>query len=501
MPLPDGNTPWPPPAWTGVYQAYRSWDAWYSGDTDRLAAVYQTAERRTVRPSQRAGGVVGAVARFFWGTPPPTHERSPKLHIPAAGDIAGASADLLFAQPPTVRIDDPDRDPDTQQRLDTLLGEDTMTLLTEAAEVASALGGVYLRAGWDRDVSPDRPVPSVVHPDAAVPTFRWGQLVEVTFHRVVDDDGTTVVRHLEHHAPGRVEHALYVGDRDRLGRRVPLTEHPATEGYAPDLAGDGQSIPTGIDGLDVVYVPNVRPTRRWRNDPVAASLGRSDLDGVEPLMDALDETYTAWMRDIRLAKARLLVPSAYLDNHGRGEGASFDADREVFTPLDMLVKDGSGITANQFAIRHEEHRATAQEWWEMIVRGAGYSAQTFGLSGEVAMTATESNAKERRTNLTRGKKVRHWRTGLARFAEALLGIDRAQFGSRVEPQRPGVEFPPATVETARERAETTRLLHDADAASIETRVRMVHPDWSDEQVSNEVAALTESRADPPSMRM
>ena len=72
-----------------------------------------------------------------------------------------------------------------------------------------------------------------------------------------------------------------------------------------DRLVDGDMISTGSPGLAVVYVPNQRPSS-WRNDPLGQHLGRSDLAGVESLMDALDEAYSSWMRDIRLGKARLL---------------------------------------------------------------------------------------------------------------------------------------------------------------------------------------------------
>lgn len=498
VPLPEPNTPWPPQQWQQVYDSYRAWSAWYSGDTDELTKVYGVTSGYLPdpRPSQLAGGIVGRVSRWFWGTPQ-RQPRSHKLHVPAASDVASTSADLLFAQPPTISADE--NDTATQERLDELFGPDTTAALIDAAEVSAALSGVFLRAGWDRDIA-DRPLPSAVHPDAAVPTFRWGSLAEVTFHRTLAEHDRQMLRHLEHHSPGVVQHGLYLGDRDNLGRQVPLTEHPETARLAEGLAEDGQSIPTGLDGLDVVYVPNATPSRIWRAHPQAAHLGRSDLSGVEPLMDALDEAYTSWMRDVRLAKARLIVPEHYLETMGRGQGAIFDADREVFTGMNMLGgKEGGDITPSQFAIRHQEHAATTAELWHRIVTGAGYSAQTFGLTGEVAMTATESNARERQSMLTRGKKVRLWRMGIARLAEVMLQLDRAQFGTGVTPQRPDVDFPPAVSEQPRERAETARMLADANAASTETLVRSVHPDWDDDRVQDEVDAITAARPSPPEM--
>ncbi|MGH3927585.1 MAG: hypothetical protein ACRDTT_32785, partial [Pseudonocardiaceae bacterium] len=344
--------------------------------------------------------------------------------MPLAADIASISANLLFGEQPTITVEDPA----TQTRIDELLDERTWEQIINAAELAAGLGGGYLRVGWDQDVT-DRPLLSVFGPDSAIPVFRWGRLSEVTFCQQLSRGANgEVLRHLERHAPGIVEHALYLGEDTNLGRVVPLTEHPDTAELTGSLDSDGV-VPTGLPGLDVVHVVNV-PHRGWRTHPVGQYLGQPDIKGVEPLLDALDETVTAWMRDVRLGKARLLVPQNYLDTAGRGQGASFDLDREVFVGLNALAQGSFEVTAQQFAIRHAEHAATMSALMERAIGGAGYSAQTFGLTGEVAMTATESHARERRTHQTRSGKIRRWRPALTELVEIMLAVDAVVFGSK-----------------------------------------------------------------------
>jgi len=252
------------------------------------------------------------------------------------------------------------------------------------------------------------------------------------------------------------------------------------------------SISTVSPGLAVVYVPNQRPQRRWRADPVGASLGRSDLDGVEPLMDALDETYSSWMRDVRLAKARLIVPEYMLQNLGAGRGAGFDADQEIFTPLSMPPSDGNTtqISENQFKIRFEEHKATSDELVATILRSVGYSAQTFGegVNGG-AVTATEVTSKERRSYLTRDRKIRLFRPSIADAIEKLLAVDAALFASRVAVERPQVAFADEVQADPEVLARTAQLLRAAQAASTATLVNMQHPDWDDTAVKAEVALI------------
>ena len=83
---------------------------------------------------------------------------------------------------------------------------------------------MFLRVVWDTDIA-DKPWIDIVPPDAAVPEFRYGRLVAVTFWSVLRDEGKKVVRHLEKHIPGEnaIQHGVYVGDQKKLGRQVAAT--------------------------------------------------------------------------------------------------------------------------------------------------------------------------------------------------------------------------------------------------------------------------------------
>ncbi|RLU85935.1 phage capsid protein [Streptomyces griseocarneus] len=467
MPLPDSNAAWPPQQFADYLAEMRVNDAWFSGDRRRLAAVYRDqAHREDGR-------------RRLWGR---RHaqpgRRDTRLHVPLAGDIATASGDLLFAEAPTFTV----TDTATQDRLGEIVeaGGIASTLL-EAAEVAAALGGVYLRVTWDASLAA-RPLLTAVHADAALPEFRWGHLVGVTFWHELASDGATVLRHLERHEPGRILHGLYQGTRERLGTRVPLTEHPELAPLADSLDAEGDGIPTGIDALTAAYVPNMGPNRLHRGSPV----GRSDYAApVYDLMDALDETWSSWMRDVRLARSRIIVPDAYLRDHGPGRGASWDEDREVWQALNIPPTEGAGITLSQFAIRVTEHQATADSIVQQAIRSAGYSEATFGLGDQSAATATEVKARQRRSIITRAKKARYWGAPLADILHVLLMLDQRLFTPGLVPERPRVTISDSVSEDPQSTAQTLTLLAQAQATSTETRVRLLHPDWDETAVREE----------------
>lgn len=505
MALPAANTAWPPAPFDTALADIGVHDAWYVGDPTALASIYQrTGGASQVRPSQRAGGLVGTVARFFWGRPQTAGQTTTRLHVPVAADIATTSADLLFSEPPRIllpRTEDTGADGKTvvtdhpaQERLEEIVNNAFVhSAFLEAAELGSALGGSYLRVAWDSDVA-QHPILSAFGADRAIPEFTYGRLRAVTFWTVVKDTGSTVLRHLERHEKGRILHGLYEGTSTSLGRLVPLTDSAATTGLA-ELVDADSAIVTGADRLTAVYIPNMLPQRRWRKESGLAPLGRSDFDGIEGIFDAIDEVYSSWMRDIRLAKARVFIDSMALTNMGAGAGAEFDVEQELFTAAGDGVgaaKDGSAITPYQFQIRWEEHQRTIQDLTRAALRASGYSPASFGDdSVSVQETATQVKSKQQLSERTRDKKIRYWKAALSELAVTMLQVDAHVFSRALAAidGLPEVRFPEQTQQDLSEMAGTIEALDRANAISTVLKVRMAHPDWDADKVDEEVARI------------
>jgi A118 family predicted phage portal protein len=492
VPLPvGGETPWPPAEFAAITRDVDEWAAWYSGDAGRLAAFYGTT------PTEAGTDQRPRRARFWTKRAgDPAGGGRIQLHVPIASDLAATSADLLFGDPVEIRIPDAGSETEataTQERWDTIRDRSSFDLaIIEGAEVAAALGGVYLRVGWDRAVA-DTPLITAVHADAAVPTFAYGRLVAVTLWRVVLDNGGEVWRHLERHEPGRILHGLYAGDARTLGARIPLDSHPETEGLDPEVI-----LPAEMGGrLTVAYVPNVRPNRRHRS----SWTGRSDYAQAEPMLDALDEAWTSWMRDLRLGVARIVVAEDFLRRTGRGGGATFDLDDEIYSTLnlDPETRDrGDAITPVQFAIRVDEHERTTTSLMERIVTNAGYAPQTFGLHIEGrAESGTALNVRERKTIKTRARKAAYWTPALQETVATALAVDRFVLGNRVAvPTTPIVSFSDPFVEQdgIETVARSVEMLQRAQAISMQTAVRMAQPDLDDGEVDAEVERIRDQYA-------
>jgi hypothetical protein len=500
MALPTQNTAWPPKVLTAKVLPYlEKWSAWYSGNPDALTRAYGGGGTYLMngpavwqeRPAQFAGGLVGTMARMIWGKPSTGTTGEIRLHVPLGGDIASMSADLLFGEPPAITFDTENAAAD--EAVANYEEDGMMARLREGSEIQAALGGVYFRAVWDKEVRP-RPWVMAVHPDQAIPEWTFDQLKAVTFWEEVWREGNTVWRHLERHERGFILHGVYRGTPVELGEKVSISDIPENDSMVPLIEVEGQEpgvIPTGIEKLTAWYVPNMLPNRIWRNVPSVANWGRSDYSGVEDVMASLDEAWTSWMRDIRLGKSRVLMDQAATTSLGPGKGILSDLDQELFVGLNLgLNLDKAPIEQVQFAIRVEEHERTCAALMEQAVSGAGYSMITFnGATEGTAVTATEIANKAKRTLMTQDKKRGYWTTQLASMYETLFLLENQIFGGSVTVEIPRIEWPEAIQPGRLEVAQTIQILDAAKAISTETKVAMANPGWDKKQIEEEVQAI------------
>jgi hypothetical protein len=254
VPLPVDNPKlkWPPRS--AMFDEMTEHAAWFAGDTEALAKVYGAHSHSPIdrTDSNRPNPFKRLVNRFWGRRGKVTDNGSPAhMHIPLAGDIAKTSADLLVGEPPTFEVPFDNEEgkaeaTKAQDRLEELIEETgTQAQIAEAFEWGSALGGVFFRPVIDREVSPTRPIFTIVPGNQAVPEFSFGILRAVTFWQELErhEDTNRVIRHLERYEPGGVIlHGLYEGGTDTLGKKIPLTEHSATASLAKDPALDGDAI-------------------------------------------------------------------------------------------------------------------------------------------------------------------------------------------------------------------------------------------------------------------
>jgi A118 family predicted phage portal protein len=496
VPLPTHpKGPWPPATHDGLHHDMVEAATWYGGSLDAIATFY--GRQRDQRTTER---------RISRDRPKPSHSRP--VHVPAAADVAATSADLLFGEAPAIRIPDAHQANATteakavESHLETLIDQaGVLPTLLEGAEICAAIGGVYLRPTWDADIA-DHALLAVVHGDHGIPEFRHGRLVAVTLWsnlaRLDTDNEKVVWRHLERHEPGHIIHGLYLGDERSVGIRMPLAAHPATATLAGEDQDDHTRVvtlpPAMAKGILARYVPNRLPNRRHRG----LRVGQADTAGAYTIMDALDRTYSSWMRDIDLGQARIMIADQLLERTGRGGGATFDVDSEIFSPVSIdpaMAEKTPMIQPVDFKLRVADHAATAAALFAQIVNGAGYSPITFGLDagGGGAATATEVRSRQGRTSRTVAKKRGYWTPQVEAAIHDMLAIDHAYFAGPA-PLRPSIEWGDLLAVDVTETATSIDMLRRAQAISIYTAVRMAQPDLDEAAVKEEVARIQAENA-------
>lgn len=467
---------WPPKDF--IRHKVEEHSAWYSGDPNVLSNFYhmELAENLLNLPYTKDRD-------NFWGRQI-TNDVQIGLHVPIAGDIASTSADLLFSEPPTIKLLKETKVDlaEQQQAFDKMLELNGFyRRINEAAESASAIGGVYLKLAWDAALS-EYPIPVVEQVDSAYPEFRFGFLVNVTFVKIVkgSSDSKDVFRLLEKYSnDGTITYKLMRGTSTNLGFEVSLDTLEETKSIS--------NISTMVKDILCVYIPNMLPNRYDRNSYV----GRSDYAGIEGMMDSLDEIYSAWMRDINLGKGRILIPDTFLDF--RSGKANFNQDKEVYVKLDVdptSIKENA-IVISQFDIRSDKFRETALNFIERIVSSAGYSPQSFGLNIEgAAESGTALKIRERKSLSTRGKKENYWEMAIKKIAKLMVQIYKTELRGKIDVDVDiTTQFSDSLTNDISEISDALQKINAAAAASVETKVRLLHPDWSEEEVQIEVEKI------------
>lgn len=448
---------------------------WYSGEAELLANFYFDNDLQNYL-SLNYGT---RNSNKFWARQIKNNS-SFFIHVPVANDIAETSSTFLFGESPIIRFaSDSEGMKKCQDELDKMLVESGFyRKIVEAAEVASAIGGVFIKVAWDSELS-DYPIPVVVQPEQAFPRFKFGKLTEVELVYEVSNDGSTVYRLVERISKGKIENELYKGSSDRLGNKVDLKECNATKPLE-------ESVETA-DVMTCFYIPNLLPNKLNRQSPS----GRSDLHGIETLMDALDETFSAWMADIQIARGKIHVPTGYIQKLEGGK-TKFNIDTMMYEEMDIdPTAMSKPIEATQFAIRSAEFEQTCLNLLDRIITSAGYSPQSFGLNiAGRAESGTALNVRERKTYGTTNKKQAYWEGALKDIVNAMCTIKNAFLGGGFTCELDvNIAFMDSVSNNTAETATSVKTLADAKAISTETKVRMVHPEWTDTQIEEEVERI------------
>lgn len=463
------NNNWPPEDWKPHYNIFDELAVWYSGDADRLLKYYSKSF-----PDTQMG--------YYWSMLE-AGERREAVHLPLAGDIASMSANLLFSETPDIQFN---KDSKIGKRIQGFIEDNGfINLLLEGAEMSAALSGLFLKLDYDKTLS-EHPLLTIRTPANAFPEFRSGRLYSVLFHRVVKEDSAGAQWRLFEkrevvNGQLNITYKLYKGAVDKLGREVELNS--ITEVQQLGLVDEVLAMPA----LGCIYIPNMRPNRMFPG----SAIGEGDYRACIGLMDSLDFVWSSWMRDIELGLAQLLVDENLL------ESGKFNKLQRIFVKLNMdaarLGSEGKyePIKDVQFDIRTEDHMKTCDQLMRQIIGMCGYAPQTFGLVeyGQQRDSGTALRIRERKSLLTRQKKERYWIPELTRLFEQMQMMDGIKKGSKYTPEEVTIVPQDSIIQDDKEKAEVVQLLDSAKAASTLIKVKLMHPDWGEKEIEEEVERI------------
>lgn len=413
-------------------------------------------------------------------------EKREYIHDPLAKRIAGAFADFLYGDEPTTTAHN-ERD---QDWLDFICSENRLPSILHRAERVTASEGESWWHGWvDREVAL-APLVEFVSRLRVVPLWRGDRLLAAAFISVLSDEDDVVWRHLEVHTDGRVVNAVFEGTRNQLGVR----RNPATR---PEMQGVEEVWAHGLPILAGRVVNELDDEH---------DLGIGEYDQIADLLLALNEARTIGAENTRLtAKKRLFVTESLMAPDG-----TFDAGADV---VQVSAQGGSlgesGSTPPVSAVEYSYDAAPLiahnQDLEATILSRVGLVPQIIGR--ESAVGAAESGTARKMlflpTEIAADGKSREWLDRLPIILQRLMLVDqlpaeRGGFGrSYAEAGAPPtVELGSILPENDTEITTGAATAVAAGIRSVEQAVRDQHPEWSEQDVAEELDRI---HGDAPAM--
>lgn len=421
----------------------------------------------------------------------------PYLVDPLPKQIAKTYGDFLFGEAPTFRA----AAEEEQEHVDEVLGENSyVAKLRRAARQVVSEGESW----WRIHVNPaiaDVPLVDWYSRLDVVPLFYGDRLLAVAFvtevfrEVVADDDDESqaaVWRHFEVHADGVVANVLFRGTDDTVGEERPLEDQAATEDLPPAWM-HGQPMLAGRvinDADDDAY------------------LGESDYDQVDDYFLALNEGLTISTENARLTgKDRVFVAGRLTQEDG-----GFNSGVEVFRQESEGGTLGDGDSRPPI-VAVEKHYDSAALWFH-IVKLTAVALARVGIVAQLVGEDTENSGSDSSgvairlrflpTNNASEGKGAEWDAENPKIVHALLCVSALPmsteegvpggFGKPYGGTPPSIERANPLPADDTEIVNRNALAVSASIRSLQVAIEDQHPDWTPDEVEDEIKRIREDAA-------
>jgi hypothetical protein len=453
-----GRNTWPPPGQRDVWDAIDLWSAFRRNDAVRL-------KQEASIPWQR---------RY--------------LVSPVPRMISKAKANLLFGEPMEVRA----ASEGDQENIERIARENGLAgghspEAHRAAMIASSEREVWGRIVVDPTLA-DVPIIEWASRRHVIPHFSGRFVTGATFVKEWAEGSRRIYRLLEHYEPGVVRSELYLGTPQTLGNQLALDQFGPTEGV-PD------AVATGFDRPLCAFVPNALDA-----DP---SAGYGDYQGLEERFLAINEAATVGQENLRLAgKKRALVDAKYT------RGGRLVPGDDVFIRADdegVAGEGGKPLQMIDYGFEAAELKTYLDHLIDTTLTFGGAAPQLVGRSVDGgAISGTALKLKMIHSLMEASGTGGHFDHGHQRLLRMAAVIDSRRtteggFGRRWQTpdEDPTIARGDGLPRDDMEAAQWLVLVSGAEAISLAEKVRWLHPDWSEDQVDEEVQAIESSAPEPP----
>jgi hypothetical protein len=410
--------------------------------------------------------------------------------------IGEAFSDLLFSEDPVFTAPKAD----DQKKLDEMVSENYLPeQLRRWCDQAVTEGEIWWRVYVDRDQS-EWPILEAHSRLDVIPLFYGRKIKAIAFVsdilsqqvKLENSVEMQVWRHLEIQSVGYVRNLLFKGSVNELGKLEPLGSDPYHE---------TEGIPEEWDhGIDTMFAGRVvnRLGRDWR-------LGISQLKGVKDLIFDLNESRTIMAENARnTAKAKMIVSADQLDENGQ-----YDPGKDVIiaeSVNEALDDKKETHVVLEYTFQAKELMVHIDELVQTILARCGLAeqfVQTTKGGGGQAYTGTALRTRLIPTTLASSGKGKFW----DRAVPEMLGAMAQAANLPIEAGGCGQSFAEADGKFKQKRGNilpedeneaTQRVVMgvQGEVTSIHTGVRELHPEWTDDEVDEEVERIEEDHAVP-----
>lgn len=389
--------------------------------------------------------------------------------VPLAAEMARLSSQLLFSAEP--KFVNEKQEAVTERVVE---ANDPGEFFLDSGEHVAVQGYGGLRVIRDKEVS-DVPLVTHVAANRCIFRIRHGRFVTggyVVIERRPDPFRDEVYRLVEDHRPGRIERALYKGNRTSLGSTIPRAR------WLEEFAGLLESTDTRMDA-PTLY--------RWNNVPG----GWSDLARLDSLFDLLNEA-----ESIGKDKLRKSVPIVFADRKLADRQGVVNTRGVVLTGSNFTRAGDEGLAKSVEVVERElaaeSHKLYVAHLRDSILMYGGYSLASWGLDdGGSADSGKALRLRQQRTLLTKAGKDRSARAAItAAFAAACCWSENA---ADPKPYRPDLQLGDGLPRDPVEDAQVVATLKSAEMISDEQALRKLYPEWDQKAIDAELERLDKER--------